>query len=135
MKDGARFFAYITWVLMLSLAIILLSNPFLSFITNPEWTGLVALLALGFLYLNLTYASVKRYISKVPELTNLHYVLSVVIYIPTFVWVWYFSDTIEGARLITVAVLAVAVVLGTIYGTKSGIKARYHYIQKIKEEQ
>lgn len=118
---------------MLSLAIILLSNPFLSFITNPDWTGLVALLALGFLYLNLTYASVKRYILKVPEPTNLHYVLSAVIFLPPFTWIWFFSETIEGARLITVAVLALAVVLGTIYGNKSGIKARYHYIQKMKE--
>jgi len=133
MQDGARFFAYITWVLMLSLAIILISNPFLSFITDPGWTGLVALLALGFLYLNLTYASVKRYISKVPEPTNLHYVLSVIIFLPPFAWIWFFSDTIEGARLITVAVLAFAVVLGTIYGNKSGIKARYYYIQKMKE--
>ena len=133
MQDGARFFAYITWVLMLSLAIILISNPFLSFITDPGWAGLVALLALGFLYLNLTYASVKRYISKVPEPTSLHYVLSAVIFLPPFTWIWFFSDTIEGARLITVAVLAFAVVLGTIYGNKSGIKARYHYIQKMKE--
>jgi len=133
MKDGARFFAYITWVLMLSLAIILVSNPFLSFITDPTWVGLAALLALGFIYLNLAYASVKRYITKVPEPTILHYFLSLCIYLPPFTWLFFFSETIEGSRIITLTVLAFAVFLGSYYGNKSGIKARYHYVQKIKE--
>lgn len=135
MQDGARFFAYSTWVIMISLAIIIFTNRFLVFASDPGWAGLVTLLAFGFVYLNLTYAVVKRYIRKVPAPTQLHYVLALLTYLPPAVWIIAVSQQVEGSKFILLAVLAVACILGAVYGNRSGIKARYEYIQKLKENQ
>ena len=48
MQDKARFFAYTTWTLMISLAIILFSNQFLYLVSEPGWTGYLILIAFGF---------------------------------------------------------------------------------------
>lgn len=135
MQDGARFFAYSTWVVMMSLAIILFTNRFLVYVTDPGWVGLAVLLAFGFIYLNLTYAAVKRYIRKVPAPTNLHFGLALLIYLPPAVWIVSISKTVVGSEILLLIVLAVASVLGAIYGNQSGIKARYEYVQKLKEQQ
>lgn len=135
MQDGARFFAYSTWVIMISLGIIIFTNRFLTFASDPGWVGLVTLLAFGFLYLNLTYAAVKRYIRKVPSPTQLHYILALLIYLPPAVWIIVISEQVQGSEFILLAVLAAACILGAIYGNRSGIKARFEYIQKLKENQ
>lgn len=134
MQDGARFFAYSTWVVMISLAIILFTNRFLTFVSDPGWVGLATLLAFGFLYLNLTYAAVKRYIRKVPAPTNLHYLLALLVYLPPAVWILTISESAEGSEFLLLAVVAAACILGAIYGNRSGIKARYEYVQKLKQQ-
>jgi len=133
MKDGARFFAYATWSVMISLAIILFTNRFLEFITEPGFIGTLVLLAFGFLYLNLTYAAVKRYIRKVPFPTNLHMLLTALVFLPPAVWIIVFSDAITTTEILILFVLALSCILGMIYGNRAGIKARYEYIQALKE--
>lgn len=135
MQDGARFFAYATWVVMISLGIILFTNPFLTYVSDPGWIGLAVLLAFGALYLNLTYAAVKRYIRKVPAPTNLHLVLALLIYLPPAIWIMVISEEVVGSEILLLLVLATSCILGAIYGNRSGIKARYEYVQKLKERQ
>ena len=135
MKDGARFFAYATWSVMISLAIILFTNRFLEFITEPGFIGTLVLLAFGFLYLNLTYAAVKRYIRKVPFPTNLHMLLTALVFLPPAVWIIVFSDSITTTEILILFVLALSCILGMVYGNRAGIKARYEYIQALKEYQ
>lgn len=135
MQDSARFFAYATWTVMISLAIILAGNPFLGYVSDPGWIGLVALLIFGFVYLNLSYAAIKRYIQKVPEPTNKHYLLAIIIFLPPAVWIYVISDSVCGSELILTVILAFSCWLGSFYGNRAGIKARFKYIQKIKEAQ
>jgi hypothetical protein len=135
MQDSARLFAYATWVIMISLGIILASNPFLVYVSDPGWVGLATLLAIGFVYLNLSYAAIKRYITKVPEPTNNHITLAVIIFIPPAVWVYAISENVGGSELILTLVLAFACGLGAFYGNRAGIRARYEYVQKVKERQ
>lgn len=135
MQDSARFFAYATWVVMISLAIILASNPFLVYVSNPGWVGLATLLAIGFIYLNLTYAATKRYIMKVPEPTQKHYLLAGIIFLPPAVWIYAISENAGGSELILTIIVAFSCGLGAYYGNKTGIKARYEYVQKLKEQQ
>jgi len=135
MQDGARFFAYVTWVVMVSLAIILASNPFLNYVADPGWIGLATLLAFGFVYLNLAYAAIKRYIRKVPEPTNKHYLLAFFIFLPAALWILAISESAGGSELILIVILAFSCWLGTFYGNRAGIKARYEYIQKLKARQ
>jgi hypothetical protein len=135
MQDGARFFAYATWTVMISLAIILTGNSFLVFVSDPGWVGLATLLAIGFVYLNLSYAAIKRYITKVPAPTNKHYLLALLIFAPPAAWIYLISESAGGSELILVIVLAFACWLGMFYGNRAGIKARHSYVQKIKERQ
>ncbi|WP_069131882.1 hypothetical protein [Rhodohalobacter halophilus] len=135
MQDGARFFAYATWSIMISLAIILFSNRFLDFISEPGWIGTVILLAFGFLYLNLTFAAVKRYIRKVPAPTNLHMLLAFLVFLPPAAWIIIFAEAITTTEILIVAVLALSCGLGMVYGNRAGIKARYEYVQALKERQ
>jgi hypothetical protein len=135
MQDGARFFAYATWTVMISLAIILFTNRFLDFISEPGFTGTLVLLAFGFLYMNLTYAAVKRYIRKVPAPTNLHILLTVLVFLPPAAWVAAFAEPFTTTEILILVVLAISCILGMIYGNRAGIKARYEYIQELKEHQ
>lgn len=135
MQDGARFFAYSTWSIMVSLAIILFTHGFLDWIKEPGWVGSIVLLAFGFLYLNLSYAAVKRYIRKVPAPTNLHLLLTFIIYLPPFIWILAAEDSVGTTEILLWVVLGIACALGAIYGNKAGIKARYEYVQALKEHQ
>jgi len=135
MKDGARFFAFATWTVMIALAIILAGNPFLVYVADPGWIGLVALLVFGLLYLNLSYAAIKRYIRKVPEPTNKHYLLALLIFLPPAIWIYLISESATGSQLILIVILAFSCWLGAFYGNRAGIRARHEYIEKIKAMQ
>ncbi len=135
MQDSARFFAYATWVIMISLGIILAANPFLGYVSDPGWVGLATLLAVGFVYLNLSYAAIKRYITKVPEPTNNHIILATIIFIPPAAWIYAISENAGGSELILIIVVGFACGLGAFYGNRAGIRARYEYVQKVKERQ
>jgi len=135
MQDTARFFAYVTWTVMVSLAIILAGNPFLVYVSDPGWIGLVALLVFGFIYLNLSYAAIKRYITKVPVPKNKHYLLALIIFLPPAVWIYIISETASGSELILIVILAFSCWLGAFYGNRAGIRARHEYVQKIKAMQ
>lgn len=135
MQNGARFFAYSTWVVMISLAIAVFTNSFLVYATDPGWIGLAVLLGYGFLYLNFSYLSVRRYIRKVQGKTNLHVVLATLIFLPAGIWVAFITDEIADSRVIMIITLAFACALGMYYGNKSGEKEKPFYIEKLKNEQ
>lgn len=135
MQDKARFFAYSTWAIMISLAIILFTNRFLNLVAEPGWLGLVVLLAFGFVYMNITFIAVKRYIRKVPAPTNLHYLLGFLIFLPPAGWIFITKGAATTDEILLVVVLALACGLGIYYGNRSGIRARYEYVQKLKEYQ
>lgn len=135
MQDTSRVFAYMTWVIMISLGIILTTNPFLSYVNDPSYIGLLALLGFGFIYLNFTYAVIKRFIKKVPAPTNMHYGLAVAIFLPAAIWIFTISEQASGAELILISILAFSCGLGAFYGNRAGIKARYEYIQTLKAAQ
>lgn len=133
MPNAARLFAYITWVVMISLAIIIFTNPFLVYVADPGWIGLAALLGFGFVYLNFSYLAIKRYIRKVPLETNHHIVLTSLIFLPPAVWITFFSEEIENPKFILLIVLAFACVLGAIYGYRAGKRQQYEYFETAKK--
>jgi len=136
MKDGARLFAYITWVVMISLAIIVFSNPFLTYIEDPGWIGLAALLAFGLIYLNFSYFVSKRFIRKVIGETYLHFVLALLIYLPPALWTSLMSDHTAGSsQVLLLAVLAFSALLGAIYGYRAGRREQAEHIERIRQRQ
>ncbi len=135
MQDGARFFAYTTWALMISLGIIIFTHPFFQFIDQSLLTLALIPLAFAFLYFNLTHVAIKRFIRKVPAPTNLHMLLALLIFLPPFLWIFIMNKPYGYEDLILILLLISATVLGTLSGNKSGIKVRHEYIQQIKDLQ
>jgi len=134
MQHGARLFAYTTWVVMISLAIIIFTNPFLSYVSDPGWIGLLALLGFGFLYLNFSYLAIKRYVRKVPVETRLHFLLAAIIFLPPAIWIAFFTEGIENSVFILLFVLVFACFLGAIYGYRSGKRQQYEYFEASQEK-
>lgn len=97
----------------------------------------MALIALGFgfLYFNITYAAIKRYIRKVPAPTNTHIALAILIFIPPSGWIVIMDQPINQNDFLLMVVLILSSACGTIYGNRAGIKARYEYVQKLKQFQ
>ncbi|MEX0770460.1 MAG: hypothetical protein WD035_06990 [Balneolaceae bacterium] len=135
MQNRARFFAYSTWVVMISLAIIVFTNRFLVYVNDPGWIGLAALLGYGFVYLNFTYLTIRRYIRKIQGPTILHYILAGLIFLPPGMWIFFFNSEITESRILMTVVLAFSCGLGMHYGNKSGIKEKPLYIDKLEQEQ
>lgn len=135
MQDGARFFAYSTWAIMISLGIIIFTHRFLEVAEHEFWLGLLAMVFISFLYFNLTFAATKRFITKVPAPTNAHILLAFLIFLPPVAFIFFLSDTIAANEILFSLIMAAGCYTGTIFGNKSGIKARYEYIEKLKELQ
>jgi hypothetical protein len=135
MQDGARFFAYATWAIMISLGIMIFSHQFVFLTENSLLSLAVWILAFGVMYGNFTYAAIKRYIKKVPAPTNTHRVLSALIFAPPAAWVLTIGNNTLPINLLIIAVLAGSVAVGNYYGNLRGIKDRYEYVQKIKAYQ
>lgn len=132
MNNGARLFAYTTWVLMISLAIIVFTDSFLVYANDEGWIGLVTILAFGFIYLNFSYLSIKRFIRKVFEESNLHYILAFLIFLPPAVWVALFSETIGDVGTIMIIVLAFSCGLGAYYGYRAGKREQAKYLEQLE---
>lgn len=135
MQDGARFFAYSTWALMISLGIIIFTYQFFQFMDESVWLAGVIAAGFGFIYFNLTYAAIKRFIRKVPAPTGIHRVLALIIFLPPAIWMFLIPETTGQNELMLLLTLAAGTVTGTVYGNRAGIKARYEYVQKLKEHQ
>ena len=135
MQDKARFFAYATWVTTISLGIIIFTHHFFQFMSESMILMVLIAVSFGFLYLNITYAAIKRYIRKVPVPTNMHIALAILIFIPPFGWLIIMNQPFTQNDLLLMVVLLLSSVSGTIYGNRSGIKARYEFIQKLKQYQ
>ncbi len=135
MQNGARFFSYSTWVVMISLGIVIFSHQFFQFMYSSLAIAITIIAGFGFLYFNLTHAAIKRFIKKVPAPTNLHIFLGLLIFLPPAGWIMVTNQPFNQFDLLLLLFLILGIVTGTIYGNRSGIKARYEYIQKLKEYQ
>jgi hypothetical protein len=135
MQDGARFFAYATWAVMISLGIMIFSHQFVFLTENSPLSLAMWVLAFGVMYGNFTYAAIKRYIKKVPAPTNTHSVLSALIFAPPATWVLTIGNNSFSINLLIIAVLAGSIAAGNYYGNLRGIKDRYEYVQKLKAYQ
>lgn len=135
MQDGARFFAYATWAIMISLGIMIFSHQFVFLTENSPLSLAVWVLAFGVMYGNFTYAAIKRYIKKVPAPTNTHMVLSALIFAPPCAWVLTIGNNSLSINLLIIGFLGGAIAAGNYYGNLRGIKERYEYVQKLKAYQ
>lgn len=135
MQNTARFFAYSTWVIMISLGIVIFTHQFFQFMGESLIIALFITTGFGLLYFNLTFAAVKRFIKKVPAPTNLHILLGFLIFTPPAGWIIIVNSAFTQSEILLMLFLVSGILAGTVYGNRAGIKARYEYIQKLKEYQ
>jgi len=133
MQDKARLFAYSTWGLMISLGALLFTQHFFNYMAESPAVLILVLAGTGAIYFNLTFAAVKRFIRKVPEPTNSHIFLALLIAAPPAFWIAVITEPFTIYSLFLLLILALSAGAGTVYGNRAGIKARYEYIQKLKE--
>ena len=135
MDHWQRVFAYTTGALVIGLLLIVFTNAFLGYVSEPGSTGYLVLLAYGFIFLNLGYGVNRRFALKSDRAPALHYTLALLMVGPTLFWVFGKDTGLGDQRLVFTATIIFAVVLGTYFGIKKGISKRKTYLRQIYEEQ
>lgn len=127
MDDGARTFAYTTWILMASLAVIVFSNPLMIHLHTPGWAAAVILLLLAVVYGSLTRTVSKRYIRKRPSGSKDPWWISLLIWAPPVGWVTLTEQS--GTLSVAIALITgVAIYTGFTYGLRSGRQQRDEWL-------
>lgn len=135
MQQFARLFAYATWGLMISLGAILFTHLLFPYMHDSLTVLVLVLVGTGVIYFNLIFTVIKRYIRKVPAPTNSHYILAILMIIPPLFWILVINESITLYDLLVLLVLGLSAAAGILYGNRAGIKARYEFVQKLKEYQ
>lgn len=136
MKNGPRLFAYTTAMLVLGLAVIVFSEKFLFYISTPGWSGYLALIIYGLVYLNISYGMNRRYTLKQPEQENIAYLLAVILFVPPAVWVFIKDTGLTGMpRIQFLVMLIFACLLGSYFGIRTGKKKHKAYMANMIQQQ
>jgi len=131
MDHWQRVFAYTTGALVIGLLIIVFTNSFLVYVSEPGSTGYLVLLAYGFVFLNLGYGVNRRFALKSDRIPALHYVLALLMVAPTLGWVYSKDTGLGSQQFVFTATIVFAVFLGTYYGIKKGSARRNAYLRQI----
>lgn len=130
-----RVFAYTTGALVIGLLLIVFTNGFLVYVSEPGSTGYLVLLAYGFIFLNLGFGVNRRFALKSERVPALHYTLALLMVAPTLLWIFTKDTGLENQFFVFTATIIFAVFLGTYYGIKRGTAKRNAYLRQIYEEQ
>src|SRR5690625_2043618 len=109
MLAAARFFAYSTWAVLISLAIMIFSYQFLHLTESTLVALLIWGLVFGAVDFNFTYTAIKRYIKKVPAPTKSYMALAGLIFLPPALWMILVGDFIIELVLVIIIFLIVCV--------------------------
>ena len=131
MDHWQRVFAYTTGALVIGLLIIVFTNSFLVYVSEPGSTGYLVLLAYGFVFLNLGYGVNRRFALKSDRIPALHYILALLMVAPTLGWVYSKDTGLGSQQFVFTATIVFAVFLGTYYGIKKGSARRNAYLRQI----
>lgn len=134
MDHWQRVFAYTTGALVIGLLLIVFTNSFLVYVSEPGSTGYVVLLAYGFVFLNLGYGVNRRFALKSDRIPALHYTLALLMVAPTLVWIYTKDTGLGSQQFVFTATIIFAVMLGTYYGIKKGSARRNAYLRQIYKD-
>ncbi|NGP75306.1 hypothetical protein G3570_01580 [Balneolaceae bacterium YR4-1] len=135
MDHWQRVFAYTTGALVIGLLIIIFTNSFLVYVSEPGSTGYLVLLAYGFVFLNLGFGVNRRFALKSERVPALHYTLAVLMVAPTLAWIYTKDTGLGSQQFVFTATIVFAAFLGTYYGIKKGTARRNSYLRQIYKDQ
>lgn len=124
MENWSRLFAYATSMLVIGLAIIVFTENLLPYVAAKGWIGYLALMGYGIIYLNLSYGMNRRFIRRKMKGYKLSYLLGVLLFVPPAIWIYIKDVGLYKNRILFLVILLFAVILGSFFGIKSGIKKR-----------
>jgi len=134
MNHWQRTFAYLTGALVIGLMIIVFTNGFLNYVNDEGSSGYIALLAYGFVFLNLSYGLNRRFSLKAENIPLINYSLALLTVLPTLFWIYTKDEGMGSSITLFSITILFAVLLGTYYGTKKGSEKRAGYLKKAEEE-
>lgn len=134
MDHWQRVFAYTTGAIVIGLMLIVFTNNFLSYVNAEGTIGYIALLAYGFVFLNLGYGINRRFSLKANRAPAINYTLSLLTAVPTLLWIYTKDEGLGDSITIFTITILFSVLLGTHYGIKKGNARRADFLQQVKEE-
>lgn len=134
MDHWQRVFAYTTGALVIGLLLIVFTNSFLVYVSEPGSTGYLVLLAYGFVFLNLGYGVNRRFALKSDRIPALHYSLALLMVAPTLIWIYTKDTGLGSQQFVFTTTIIFAVMLGTYFGIKKGTARRNTYLRQIYKE-
>ena len=127
MDNGPRIFAYTTTVTVVALAVVVLTEKFLTFIDAYGWQKWAAIAAYALVYFNLSISFNRRFIAKAPDGGPLAYMLGGIFVIPPGVWMFLRDIGAFPNRMLFLLIALLACLLGAHWGIKLGLKTRTKY--------
>ncbi|HKJ31260.1 MAG TPA: hypothetical protein VKA34_05495 [Balneolales bacterium] len=136
MENGPRVFAYATFSTMIGIAIYLFTHQLFRFVQSQGIISVIALAGFFIIYGNMAYAIAKRFDAKAMKGVNFPYVLGLLLVVPTMLYIFFQPQAgVRSAMPLLFVVLAVAGLLGSFLGIKSGLKKRDRLIREYQQSQ
>ncbi|HKJ44264.1 MAG TPA: hypothetical protein VJ991_00430 [Balneolales bacterium] len=135
MENGARVFAYVTFSTMIGIAIYLFTHRLFIYVESPGIIGIVALAGFFLVYGNMAFALARRFVSKAMKGVNFPYVLGLLLVVPTMLYIAFQPQTgVHKSMPVLFMDLAIAGLLGSFWGIKSGLKKRNKRLTRLQKK-
>lgn len=133
MENWPRVFVYTTLSLTIGVAIYLFTHSFYKFVENPGIVRYITLGAYFVVYANMSFVLSRRFSSKTIKGVKYPYFLSVLIVIPTIIFIIIQPQSgVHKAQPLLFIILLIASVLGAHLGIKNGIIRRNQVLSKLE---
>jgi hypothetical protein len=129
-----RIFAYYSASLVLGLAAIVLTIPFISYVEWAGWVGYGALAGYAFVYFNLCFGLARRFVTKAYHHEYLVVGIAALMLVPPVLWTSLKDVGLTNSQPLFLFALALGVVLGAWAGHAAGLRRRARLIEQAKAE-
>lgn len=135
MENWPRVFVYTTLSLTIGVAIYLFTHSFYRYVENPGTVRYITLAAYFVIYANMSFVVSRRFSSKTIKGVKYPYFLSILIVIPTIVFIIIQPQSgVHKAQPLLFILLLFASILGAHLGIKNGIIRRNRLLSKLEGE-
>lgn len=129
-----RIFAYFSAALVLGLAAIVLTIPFIAYVEWEGWVGYGALIGYAFVFFNLSFGLSRRFATKAYNHEYMVFGIATLMMIPPILWTSFKDVGLYSRQPLFLFCLALGVALGAWAGRSSGLSRRAKLIEQARKE-